>query len=1177
MKSTPSPAIELFLLGSPRLVKAGADHTKALKYRKAWSLLGHLIAHAGQWQTRDKLGDLLWPELELSAAKSNLRQVLSNVSGLLTLPGGHSPLERNDSAVRWVPCSGLWVDLQWLSNESLAKAGSVDPKARQWCVEALEPHLEALSGLFLDGVQIPNAPDHERWLQSARGFYRSRSLLLLEQTGHRQQEEGRLDDAIATARLLVEREPLDEGCITRLMNLLARQERHPEALAVYDKAAQVRREQLGLPPGKGLQACHAALQSALHKPPRQPAADVPELRWVAALYADFPQASAMDEEENDAVRATFAEVVNRFGGRVFPTAGTGVLAVFGVAGAGERAAFRALLSAQDLLAWGRSRGGRMGIGCGKVLFRPGAGGTSLSGEAVDLAMRICLTAEPGEVLLSVDAAAQIGHAATFSDAGAWTFRGLEGSHPLKRWTEVGAEEADALAHGTRTEASLPFTGRADELARLLARWQQAVVQGGQVVVVRAPAGHGKTRLLQEFSRRVQASGATCVQVVCRLETQHQPMAPFLAVLDVPARPAGMELDSKSEAFARVQEALERLMTDGPVLLLLDDMHWADLATQEFLPMFARTLEGRKAMLVLATRPGLEVNCPLSTEVVELRPLADNQARELVLARQSAAGADTHQADWIVATAGGVPLFLELLTKSQPGQGVRQHMLSIRDVLQSELDQLGGGKAVLRAAAVMGMRFFPDGLGLLLGEQDVGDALVRAQSLALIDADEAGGYRFHHALIHDAVYESVPLGQRRSLHRSWAVHLQSLPGSQAEDVARHWEAAQGWEHAARWWAQAGDAALQREFAADAVASLQRALAMLGQLGETERPLRTQQDIQLRLGYALHMAEGFGSPSAWRLFKAVAEQMEGADQNDPDNQAMLFTALSGCYMGGSSQGQVDGLHIAERLSDLALTEAQQLMAAFALGNSLFWRGEFDEAGHWQAMGIALSQRLPAKERVRYCVDDPAIICRAFLAWNRWFQGRDAEATAMTDEALQWARSSPRMHGRCFGFGLLQCLYWCQGRMEPLQSLSTQTLSLARQFGFPLWESASGLHLAAVLAHSGAMDDVGPLFDAAQRMQQAYQAGITTSRWIVAGSLVAQGEWAQAKALLDVSIAEADRYEDQYCIPAMLWLRARCWANLGEPDHCTADQAQARELAHRMGAMGELARFDAESQNA
>lgn len=1170
MKSNSFATVELFLLGPPKLIKDGTDQTKALKYRKAWALLGYLTAHTGQWQSREKLADLLWPDLDLPAARTNLRQVLSNLSGLLVDANARSPLERNERAVRWVSGSGIWLDLQFLSNESLARAGSESAAARLWRAHVLQPHVQALSGVFLEGFQIPGASEYEQWQQSVREFYRSRSLLLLEQTCHSQQAQKCLDEAIATARQLLEMEPLDEGYAVRLMALLAGQGRSAEAVAVFERIKQMLQEQLGAAPGESLVARYDAVLQAVHTSGKPQAEAVAELRWIAGMYCDFQNQTILDELEDDAQRAKFADTVARFGGKVFPTAGAGTFAVFGLAGVGERVALRALLSAQDLMAWGQPLGLRAGICCGKVLFRPMADGASISGDVSDLAMRICLTAEPGQVLLSALAAAQIGRAAAFSEAGEWNFRGLDGCHTLQRWIESDVPQAAEMVQGpdTLSGANAPFLGRSDELLRLMDKWRQSLEHGVQVVVVCAPAGYGKTRLLQELSRAVEATGATCVQIVFRLETQYQPMAPFFAAMDQKLVASDNGPGSKSEVFGLVNKAIDRRLSEGPCLVVLDDVHWSDLASQEFLPLFVKGLEARKVLLVIATRPGLALDFAQSAEILELKPLSETQARALAMAHQPAEGLPPQQSDWIVATAGGVPLFLELLAKGRTHS--QQNLLSIRDVLQNTLDQLDDGKLVLRAGAVIGMRFSRAMLGILLGPADLQGTLLRAQSLQLIHAEADESYQFHHALIHDAVYESMPLGQRKSMHRLWAAHLQSQPDAPLEEVAYHWEAAHHWIDAAIEWRKAGDAALHREFAADAVASFKRAIHMLDKVDEALRPAHAYRESQLRLGYALHMAEGFGSPAAWHLFKDVARQLDTPDMVNPQNQDQLFAALSGCYMGASSQGEINGLMIAERLSDLARTPTQQLMASFALGNTLFWRGEFAEATHWLKNGIALSLSLPATARIQYCVDDPAVICRAFLSWSLWFQGDDAQATEMARDTLAWANNGKRSHAQCFAFTLLLGLYWCQGKMQELASLAMQTHLLAKQYGFPLWESVSGLFLLRAQAHSGAMADTAPLFAAARQMQTAYQAGITTSRWIAADALVAQGEWMQALELLEVSIAEADSHEDQYCVADLLWLRAQCQLATGQAVQSAQSFARAQAVAQRLGAHGLLARY-------
>lgn len=1163
MKFENHPLLTLSLLGRPQLRRGDVDISKTVKYRKGWALLGYLAAHADQWKTREQLADLLWPELDLPAARTNLRQVLSNLSTVLADPQGRGALRREDDVVRWESGGPVAVDLQLLSNSALATAGAADAASRQRYKTLLEPHLAAAGAMFLDGVQVANAPEFEHWLASTREFYASRSLLLLEQACRGQEQEGRLDDAIATATHLVALAPLDDGCAIRLMELLAARGRVTEAMAVFEQTRQGLQAQLGQPPSERLVACSQSLGHTRSRAMLPPEAEQAELRWVAALYCDFSRQVALDEEEDDSLRAELLLVVGRFGGRVFPTPGTGSPVVFGLMGAGERVVFRAFLSAQMLIArWGRSHGVRIGIGDGKLLYRVGAAGAQATGEVVELAMRICWAAEPGQMLLSASAAAQIGRAAVFQEA-----RGVEGLHPLQRW--IQAQTVDAVGTMDRPWAvEVPFIGRVAELAHLKAQWRQCTARQTQTVVLRAPAGYGKTRLLQELSLWVEGAGGVCLQVVCRLETQHQPLAPFYAALGQAHAPPEAVLGAKSAIFTALKSSVAQWVAQGSTLLVVDDMHWSDHASQEFLPLLAEALQGRPVMLVIASRPGFAMDYPAPADVLDLEPLPPSEALALVQACQRHTEGEPSPAvcERIVASAGGVPLFLALLVQGQ--QGDPHHLLSIRDVLQSELDRLGDNKTLLRLAAILGMRFSRRTLKALVPHGDVDGALAKAQALRLLELEGADVCRFHHAMIHEVVYDSAPVFMRKSWHKQVAMHLQTQQTIVCEEVAHHWGAAQCWVESAGWWNQAGDAALQREFAADAVACYQKAQRMLTNLPEGQPAPEDLQATQLRLGYALHMAEGFGSAQAWQLFNGVVQQL--AAQGAAQDQHVLFAALSGCYMGGSSQGEVDGLNIARRLQEIAHTDAQHLMAAFALGNSLFWRGEFEEAALWQQRGIALSQCVSPRDRIQYCVDDPAVICRAFFAWTLWFQGDGAQASAMALETMALAGEGKRIHAQCFAATLLQAFYWCQGNVEALGALANHTYALARQYGFPLWEGVSGLFLLWVQARNGALTDAGPLFGAAQQMQQAYRAGITTSRWIAADALVVQGEWSHALALLEVSIAEAHLYEDQYCVADLLWLKGQCLAALGQGTLAAGFLQQARTSASARGAVGLVQRF-------
>lgn len=1169
--------MELSLLGRPRLMVNGQDLSFRIKYRKAWALLGYLACHLDQWCQRETLADLLWPQLDLAAARVNLRQVLNNLSSVLdATPDGF--LQRHGDAIRLHRTSDLSLDLLWLGGDVLGRAGAHDAVACQWRQKELEPRLVQLTGTFLDGVQILQTPEFEDWLGALRAHWATRSALLLEQVGMQQAREKRWQEAIATYQTLLSLTPLDEGLVTRLMSWLVAAGQPGRARLLFEETRQRLFDEMDLGPSAVLQEAYNAL--ALPAPTTASAVDpvvalLPELRWVTVLYVELRSQALNDEMQDESVRLVLQQWVDRWGGQRLDSATSGELIVFGLTGGGERAAWRAWWLAQDIVqAWGDSQCARVGLVAGKVLWRPGAAVQPLVGDVLDLVMRVAWTAEPGEIFLTDVVARQLGNMEPVVAVGARRFRGLMGEHTLFKKHPASERNHNAPYPVPTRRAALPLLGRESELRQLQHWWLTRGQLPAPIAVVSAPAGHGKTRLLHEVAQWVHDNGGQILSVSFRLESQHQPLAPFLHALD-PMReqdPGGMQ--AKSVLYAALTERLEQRLAQAPTLILVDDMHWSDMASREFLTWCAGSLAKHQALLLMATRPAQALDLLVQVQQMDLAPLAQEAAQALAQACRGAQGLSASTQEHIVRQSGGVPLFIELLSA---GSGDEVSLLpSIRDVLQNEVDHLGGGKGILRMAAVLGPAGALPALRALLPGQEIETVIDQAQALRLLERLPGECYAFRHALIHEVVYDSVPVALRKAMHQQVAQTLQSRGDAAVEVLAQHWSAAHQWQQAAQAWQDAGDAALEREFASDALACYQQALAALQAIPcQADGPRNSQTQahaVKLRLGYAAHMAEGFGSSLAWQVFEQVAQETEANTLLDADRQAMYFAALSGCYMGGSSQGEIQGLNIARRLAELAQDASQQLTAAFALGNSLFWRGEFEEAAHWQRLGVELSLRLPAKERVRYAVDDPGIVCRAFLAWNLWFLGHDAQATAMAHETLAWAdRQNASAHARCFGQTLLQGLYWCQGKHQELGELSAQTLALAQRYRFPLWEGVSGLFGLAAQARMGPLPDTTALFAAADQMQQAYQAGITTARWIAADALVEQGQWVQALPLLNRTIDEADSHEDQYCLPDLHWLKARCLAAQGEDAQAAAHRARASSLISQMGSVGFLVRQD------
>lgn len=1155
----PQQAVTLALLGRPRILRGGTDVTRLLKYRKGIALLGYLAAHAGTWFSREQLADLLWPDYDIAAARTNLRQVLNNLSALLNNVE-EDLLQKDGVAVALVPHRGVRMDITLLSDAILDGVAADVPETREWREREVEPWTAALGGEFLASLQLPDTPEFDAWLEAKRVQFRARAALLLEYLCRAQHAEGRLSEAVASARQLVAVAPFDEKHNLQLMTLLAELGDAPGALEAFDTLQQSLSAEMGVAPGERLVALRDAISRRLDNqaaPASLRDAAVPEMRYVAALYCASDLLHA-DEPETDFAEQVEA-VVQQRGGMLVSSIGQGMLAVFGLGESAERATQRAVLAARDLLAPSSATSAiepRIGISAGRILLRRAAGMPHLAGQIPDVAKLIGWSAQPGEILASEVVALQAGESFRFEPVAETVFQGFEGTHRLYR---VAGRAAAIEA------ASTPFSGRAQEFARLRSWWEDAVAGRERIAVLRAPAGLGKTRLASELMQWVAEQGGRVRRIQCDLEHQHQPLAAVLVELGGELEGGAEDVASKSAVFDAVIALVKAEAAQTPILLVIDDLHWSDLATRELLGQLARTLESQRLLLVVTTRPEVTLDYPESiTHIIDIAPLDEAASLSMIAAHDPDDAIPVGERAQIAATCAGIPLFIERQVRSRLEGG--HHRLSITELLQGELDRFGPNRSVLHAAAVLGIRFERRHLTRLLPDAEVPATLARAAGRNLITAVSAGTCAFRHALIRDAAYESLTSSRRRLLHEKVARLFQAEEHYSPEEIAQHFSAAGCREEAVDWWIRAGDRAMDREFAADAMASYQQALDQLAGAGAIAEEALVRA-LRMRLGYAAHVAEGYGSPLTYRLFADMVAEIEAVPDHDP---GQMFAALAGCYMGGSSFAKDEGLDIARRLQALARAEAERLMACFALGNTLFWLGDFEAAAQWQRQGMALAAKLSFSERMRYGVDDPAVTCRAFNGWTLWFLGREADACAMVDEAVAVAREGRRAHGLCFALVFAACLHWYRGDVARVAALAGEALALSKQYGFPLWEGGSGLLLLWAQAASGTMADARNLFGAAAMLQQALPSRVTTSRWIVVRALLALGEWQEAEKLLDTALREVESLEEQYCVADLIWLKGECLDQRGARAEAQEHRRRALALAREQGAQGLLRQF-------
>ena len=349
------------------------------------------------------------------------------------------------------------------------------------------------------------------------------------------------------------------------------------------------------------------------------------------------------------------------------------------------------------------------------------------------------------------------------------------------------------------------------------------------MVVSGEPGIGKSRLLLEFSEDLSARGHLVVTLACSRQGSLSPLQPFGDVMTyVPATPQ----EAAKWTDARAGSA--------PLLLVVEDAHWADPSTLEAVELIARM--PASVLVVMSSRPEIADNPQVEPDaVLQLGRLSDEEGRTMLEQLPGAAQLDEEGRAALVRRADGVPLFLEELARGvEEGSAVPAVTMptTLSELITARLDRVGGAKRVAQAASVIGRTF--DRLLLEAATASRGshlDAeLHRLEEHALIEqAPKAGELQFRHALIHEASYRSVLRADRVRIHGAVGETLVAAGRAeeQPEIAAFHFGAAGEAARAVPLWKAASHRARQNARFREAAGHERETLALVEQLPEAER--------------------------------------------------------------------------------------------------------------------------------------------------------------------------------------------------------------------------------------------------------------------------------------------------------------------------------------------------------
>ncbi|HZT97512.1 MAG TPA: adenylate/guanylate cyclase domain-containing protein, partial [Chloroflexota bacterium] len=606
------------------------------------------------------------------------------------------------------------------------------------------------------------------------------------------------------------------------------------------------------------------------------------------LVGFTPLAERLDPEEVRDVQREYFEAmsaqVERYGGAVEKYAGDAVLALFGARVVHEDDAERAVLCALGMqeairrvaetvrLRWQTEPGIRIGVNTGEVVSGNWTAGqeVAVSGDAVNIAARLQSIADAGEILVGPEVRQLTRRRISYGSRREVTLKGR--SLPFPVWPAQSVREE----FGERWEGyETPLVGRDREMVQLLDAWVRAQGGEGQLVTIVGDAGVGKSRLIADFLGKVAASSA--VRIVRARSLSYGQEVSLWLLADLLRSIFGIrEQDRPREVAARLSAALPSLVQEpgageesqdvlgevlgistpespvahagpqirrrallrglralmgglairAPTIVVLEDLHWIDPASQEVLTEVLSDLLGLRMLVLAAQRPGW--TAPWSEwgwpERITLRPLSDEESTLLAAAVLGGKRLSGGLHRYIAERAGGNPFFLEEMLRALlesgaieardgemallPGMAERLPD-TLTGILLARLDRLDPqARGVAQVASVIGRSFPLELLKQVLGEDSgILDESLRTLQRAEVAFPRRGPvleYVFKHASMRDAAYNTLMHRRRQLLHLQTAEALVSLYPTEeyAEMIAYHYSRA-GAPEAVEWLERAGD--------------------------------------------------------------------------------------------------------------------------------------------------------------------------------------------------------------------------------------------------------------------------------------------------------------------------------------------------------------------------------------
>jgi class 3 adenylate cyclase/predicted ATPase len=788
----------------------------------------------------------------------------------------------------------------------------------------------------------------------------------------------------------------------------------------------------------------------------------------------------------DAYHAACARITRTYDGFLAEFRGDGILAYFGYPRAHEDDGERTVRAGLDIIAAvarletraAEPLAVRIGIATGLVVVGDLSGGSALREHALvggtpNLAARLQALAEPGTIVVAASTRRLLGDVFRLRDLGRHEVKGF--AEPVAAWAVEGVSASESRFEAVRAAQLTDLIDREEELDFLLERQRLAWKGEGQIVLISGEPGIGKSRLASALVERIVGKSHTRLRYQCSPYHTNSALRPFIDQLE---RAADFKIDDSSEerldkleailtmgaaqiksvaplfaallsipfggwypalklsprqqrrkTLAALLDQFDVLARHQPILLLFEDVHWADATSLELLNLIVERLPQLPVLALFTFRS--EFESPWSglpnVSMLALGRLEREDVERMVPRVTGGRVPPPEVMKQIVDKTDGNPLFVEELTKAlletgilvEDAEGYRLDgplpplaiPATLQDSLMARLDRLAPVKEIGQIGAVIGREFSYSLLSALVGRSETAlkNALVQLEQAGLLfrrGEPPDAAYSFKHALLRDAAYQSLLRSRRQQLHgqiaRALETRFTDVVVTQPEIVAQHFTEAGLAKPAVDYWLKAGQQAARRSANVEALNHLAHGLDLLSNIDDPILRSKSEVLLQICLGNSLRATRGWSTDDVKHAYTRALQLCKetGFDEHTLPAAFGLWTWNFVHAALGEAQA------LAELLVNTAETTddpVYKVLAQEALGFTLFAHGKFAAAHSALERSISLCEDSKVIAYLDISAQDPRVHVRAYDSMALWLLGYPDQALRICAEACRYAHAS------------------------------------------------------------------------------------------------------------------------------------------------------------------------------